>query len=72
MRCFFAKFGIAIGRILSETKEPKLKQLGIFWANHCKKITQFGEIGCFTFDNGILIGGELGEKIEKNQIFEVR
>ena len=33
----FAKFGIAIGRFSSETKEPKLHKLGVFGANYCKK-----------------------------------
>ena len=34
---FFAKFGMAIGDVSSETKEPKLHKLGVFWANYCKK-----------------------------------
>ena len=34
---FFTKFGIAIGGFSSETKEPKLHKLGVFWANYCKR-----------------------------------
>ena len=63
---FFAKFdiGLAIGGGSSETKEPKLHRLGVFWANYCKKHPLLIKIGCFSFENGILImGGILGRKI---------
>ena len=44
---FFAKFGIAIGRFSSETKEPKLHKLGVFWANYCKKHPIWSKLGAF-------------------------
>ena len=35
---FFVKLGIAMGGGgSSETKEPKLHNLGVFWVNYCKK-----------------------------------
>ena len=45
---FFAKFGIAIGGgFSSETKEPKLHKLGVFWANYCKKHPIWSKLGAF-------------------------
>ena len=60
---FFAKFDIAIGGFSSETKEPKLHKLGVFWANYCKKAPNLIQIGCFSFENGILMGGKFGKKL---------
>ena len=31
----------------SETKEPKLHKLDVFWANHCKKRPIWSELGAF-------------------------
>ena len=39
---FSTNFGIAINGFSSETKEPKLHKLGVFWANY-RKNTQFGQ-----------------------------
>ena len=44
---FFAKFGIAMGGFSSETKEPKLHKLGVFWANYCKKHPIWIKLGAF-------------------------
>ena len=47
--CFFAKFSIAIGDrgFSSETKEPKLNKLGVFWANYCKYHPIWSKLGAF-------------------------
>ena len=45
--CFFTKFGIAIGGFSLERKEPKLKKLGVFWANYSKKHPVWAKLGAF-------------------------
>ena len=61
---FFAKSGIAIGGgFSSETKEPKLHKLGVFWANYCKKHPIWSKLGALSFENGILMGWEFGKKL---------
>ena len=66
---FFAKFGLAIeGGVSSETKEPQLQKL--FWAVLLWKTPNLVKIGCFSFENGILMGGKLGNR--ERQMFEVR
>ena len=53
--------------------ESKLHKLGVFWANYCKKVPNLDKIGCFSLENGILMGGRLGKNwYTESQIFEVR
>ena len=59
---FFAKFGIAIGGFSSETKEPKLHKLGVFWANYCKKHPIWSKLGAF-FRKWYTDGWEIWQKI---------
>ena len=47
----------------SEAEEPKLDKLGVFWAKYCKKAPNLVKLGCFSFENGILMGGKLGKKL---------
>ena len=35
-------------------------------------IVHFGKIGCFSIENGILMGGYSGNEIGESQIFEVQ
>ena len=42
---FFMKFGIAIRGFSSETKEPKLHKLGVFWANYCEMHSIWSKLG---------------------------
>ena len=70
---FFAKFGIAIGGFSSETKEPKLHKLGVFWANYCKKHPIWSKLGAFLSKMVYWWVGNLAKKwYRDNQIFEVR
>ena len=57
------KFGIAIGGGSSETKEPKLHKLGVFWTNYCKKHQIWSKLGAFLPKMGLLMGGELDKKV---------
>ena len=47
----------------SETKEPKLHKLGVFWANYRKKHPISPKLGAFLLKNGIPMGGKLGKKL---------
>ena len=44
---FFVKFGTSIGGFSSETKEPKLHKLGVFWVDYCKKHPIWSKLGAF-------------------------
>ena len=35
----------------------------VYFGQTIVKSTQFGQIGCFSFENGILMGGKLGKKL---------
>ena len=70
---FFAKFGIAIGGFSSETKEPKLHKLGVFWANYCKKHLIWSKLGDFLSKMVYWWVGNLAKNwYRDSQIFEVR
>ena len=70
---FFAKFGIAIGGFSSETKEPKLHKLGVFWANYCKKHPIWSKLGAFLSKMVYWWVGNLSKNwYRDSQIFEVR
>ena len=70
---FFAKFGIAIGGFSSETKEPKLHKLGVFWANYCKKHPIWSKLGAFLSKMVYWWVGNLAKNwYRDSQIFEVR
>ena len=70
---FFAKFGIAIGGFSSETKEPKLHKLGVFWANYCKKHPIWSKLGTFLSKMVYWWMGNLAKNwYRDSQIFEVR
>ena len=70
---FFAKFGIAIGGFSSETKEPKLHKLGVFWANYCKKHPIWSKLGAFLSKMVYWWVGNLAKIwYRDSQIFEVR
>ena len=70
---FFAKFGIAIGEFSSETKEPKLHKLGVFWANYCKKHPIWSKLGAFLSKMVYWWVGNLAKDwYRDSQIFEVR
>ena len=69
----FAKFGIAIGGFSSETKEPKLHKLGVFWANYCKKHPIWSKLGAFLPKMVYWWVGNLAKNwYRDSQIFEVR
>ena len=69
---FFAKFGIAIGGFSSETKEPKLHKLGVFWANYCKKHPIWSKLGAFLSKMVYWWVGNLAKNwYRDSQIFEV-
>ena len=69
----FAKFGIAIGGFSSETKEPKLHKLGVFWANYCKKHPIWSKLGAFLSKMVYWWVGNLAKNwYRDSQIFEVR
>ena len=73
LRHFFAKFGIAIGGFSSETKEPKLHKLGVFWANCCKKHPIWSKLGAFLSKMVYRWVGNLAKNwYRDSQIFEVR
>ena len=67
LRCFIAKFGIAISGFSSETKEPKLGVL-------LKKAPNLDKIGWFSREYDILMSGwVIGQKknwYRENQIFD--
>ena len=70
---FFTKFGIAIGGFSSETKEPKLHKLGVFWANYCKKHPILSKLGAFLSKMVYWWVGNLAKNwYRDSQIFEVR
>ena len=70
---FFVKFGIAIGGFSSETKEPKLHKLGVFWANYCKKHPIWSRLGAFLSKMVYWWVGNLAKNwYRDSQIFEVR
>ena len=70
---FFAKFGIAIGGFSTETKEPKLHKLGVFWANYCKKHPIWSKLGAFLSKMVYWWVGNLAKNwYRDSQIFEVR
>ena len=70
---FFVKFGIAIGGFSSETKEPKLLKLGVFWANYCKKHPIWSKLGAFLSKMVYWWVGNLAKNwYRDSQIFEVR
>ena len=70
---FFAKFGIAIRGFSSETKEPKLHKLGVFWANYCKKHPIWSKLGAFLSKMVYWWVGNLAKNwYRDSQIFEVR
>ena len=50
-------------RVFIRDKEAQLHKLGVFWANYYKKAPNLAKIGCFSFENGILMGGKLGKKL---------
>ena len=64
---FFVKFGIAIRGFSSELKEPKLHNLGVFWANYCKKHPMwskwFGQNWVLFFWKRYTDGWEIRQKI---------
>ena len=69
----FAKFGIAIGGFSSETKEPKLHKLGVFWANYCKKHPLWSKLGAFLSKMVYWWVENLAKNwYRDSQIFEVR
>ena len=66
-------FEIAIGGFSSETKEPKLHQLGVFWANYCKKHPIWSKLGAFLSKMVYWWVGNLAKNwYRDSQIFEVR
>ena len=71
---FFVKFGIAMGGgDSSETKEPKLHKLGVFWANYCKKHPIWSKLGAFLSKMVYWWVGNLAKNwYRDSQIFEVR
>ena len=69
----FAKFGIAIVGFSSETREPKLHKLGVFWANYCKKHPIWSKLGAFLSKMVYWWVGNLAKNwYRDSQIFEVR
>ena len=44
-------------------ERAQIIKLGVFWANYCKKAPNLVKIGCFSFKNGILMGGKFGKKL---------
>ena len=50
-----------------ETKELKLHKFGVFLANYYKKPPIWFKIGCFSFQNCILMGRKLGKKLVKRK-----
>ena len=70
---FFMTFSIAIGGFSSETKEPKLHKLGVFWANYCKKHPIWSKLGAFLSKMVYWWVGNLAKNwYRDSQIFEVR
>ena len=70
---FFKKFGIAIGGFSSDTKEPKLHKLGVFWANYCKKHPIWSKLGAFLSKMVYWWVENLAKNwYRDSQIFEVR
>ena len=70
---FFAKFGIVIGGFSSETKEPKLHKLGVFWANYCKKHPIWSKLSALLSKMVYWWVGNLAKNwYRDSQIFEVR
>ena len=70
---FFTKFGIAIGGFSSETKEPKLHKLGVFWADYCKKHPIWSKLGAFLSKMVYWWVGNLAKNwYRDSQIFEVQ
>ena len=57
----------------SETKEPKLHKLGVFWANYCKKHPIWSKLGAFLPKMVYWWVGNLAKNwYRDSQIFEVR
>ena len=57
----------------SETKEPKLHKLGVFWANYCKKHPIWSKLGVFLSKMVYWWVGNLAKNwYRDSQIFEVR
>ena len=70
---FFSKFGIAIGGFSSETKEPKLHKLGVFWAKYRKKYPVWSKLGVFLLKMVYCwVGNYAKNWYRDSQIFEVR
>ena len=64
---------IAIEGFSSETKEPKLHKLGVFWANYCKKHPIWSKFGAFISKMVYWWVGNLAKNwYRDSQIFEVR
>ena len=59
--------------VSSETKEPKLHKLGVFWANYCKKHPIWSKLGAFLSKMVYWWVGNLAKNwYRDSQIFEVR
>ena len=57
----------------SQTKEPKLHKLGVFWANYCKKHPIWSKLGAFLLKMVYWWVGNLAKNwYRDSQIFEVR
>ena len=62
-----------MGGFSSETKEPKLHKLGVFWANYCKKHPIWSKLGAFLSKMVYWWVGNLAKNwYRDSQIFEVR
>ena len=61
------------GGFSSETKEPKLHKLGVFWAHYCKKHPIWSKLGAFLSKMVYWWVGNLAKSwYRDSQIFEVR
>ena len=69
----FCEIWYSNGGFSSETKEPKLHKLGVFWANYCKKHPICSKLGAFLSKMVYSWVGNLAKNWNRDsQIFEVR
>ena len=65
----------AIEGFSSETKEPKLHKLGVFWVNNNKKHLIWANLKCFSTENGTIywwVGDWVKNWYGESPIFEVQ
>ena len=71
LRCFFVKFGVAIGGFSSETKEPKFKN-GVYLQQIIVNITQFGQDWVLFYQKWYTDGCVIGPKIHIKKVKYLR